>query len=333
MLEKPRRCVIVLGMHRSGTSALTGVLSLLGAYPGSTLMPSQADVNPKGFWEHTRIVEIHDRLLDTFGSAWDDSGQLPDRWWQTSSASDARSALRTLLRGEFDQSALWLVKDPRLCRLLPLWFDLFGELSVHPYFVICVRHPAEVARSLKRRDNISEPESCLLWLTNILEAEQTTRNYPRFFVTYDRFLTEWPRVAAEIEQAFCIRWPVSIDQAAPLVQTFLDPALRHYSGDIDLPSHPACHLAEDCYRLLTSMPAPAPALDAMYSQLTQLSALTTPWSRALAYVRKDVRQLRLQNTLLSQEVSRIKNSFSWKVTSPLRATFRVLNRYDKSRDH
>ena len=72
------RSIIVLGMHRSGTSALTGVLSYLGADPGPSLIPGIEGINPKGFWEHSEIVKVHNNLLTALGSSWDDERALPN---------------------------------------------------------------------------------------------------------------------------------------------------------------------------------------------------------------------------------------------------------------
>src|ERR1700722_9316263 len=68
--------LIVLGMHRSGTSALTGVLHHLGVALGERLMPTSPD-NPRGYWEHNDIVDVDHRLMATFGRTWDDIRSLP----------------------------------------------------------------------------------------------------------------------------------------------------------------------------------------------------------------------------------------------------------------
>src|SRR4051794_27736950 len=73
------QAVLVLGMHRSGTSAMAGALALCGFATGSDLMPAAAD-NPKGFWEHAGVVAIHERLLRALDRPWHDPRPLPDDW-------------------------------------------------------------------------------------------------------------------------------------------------------------------------------------------------------------------------------------------------------------
>ena len=164
MNDKANKAVIVLGMHRSGTSVLTGVLSMLGIDPGRRLMSAQADVNPRGFWEHSEIVELHDQMLETLGSSWDDVALLPELWWKKPEVVPFKSKLINIIRRDFEKSPLWLLKDPRLCRLLPLWLEILHELGSKPCFIICMRNPFEVGASLSKRDGIIVGEAYLLWL-------------------------------------------------------------------------------------------------------------------------------------------------------------------------
>ncbi len=321
-----QNALIVLGMHRSGTSALAGVLSLLGADPGTSLLPAQEGVNPKGFWEHAELVAIHDKLLDAFGSSWDDISPLPDHWWRGPTADSFRAMLLEVLHHEFDTASLWLAKDPRLCRLLPLWLDLLDELGCHPHFLISLRNPADVAHSLGRRDNLAEPESCMLWLTYMLEAERLTRDKPRIFVSYDRLLADWRQIIEQVGTGFSLRWPVPVGAAAPAIDAFLDPALRH-ADDIALSSHPACRMAEEAFQALMNQNTDTrPILDRLQHQMLELEELVAPWSKCLSLLRRQTVQCEAQNILLQAEVARVKATLSWKITGPLRATWNLLRR-------
>src|SRR5215469_9555194 len=83
-----RRAVFVLGMHRSGTSAVTRVLNLLGVELGTGLMAASPD-NERGYWEHLGIVQEHDQLLEALGSSWDDVRALPPDWTKNPAAVSA----------------------------------------------------------------------------------------------------------------------------------------------------------------------------------------------------------------------------------------------------
>ena len=135
-----RKAIVVLGMHRSGTSALCGALDLLGVNFGKHLMPAN-EANPKGYWEHPEIVALHDELLRSLGSRWDDDRPLPPDWVERDISLEIRSLLIRVLERDFAHASLLGLKDPRMCRLMPLWFPLFEKLGLKPYFVLVVRHP------------------------------------------------------------------------------------------------------------------------------------------------------------------------------------------------
>src|ERR1700731_3783206 len=119
-----RRAVVVLGMHQSGTSALCGALNLMGVDFGKRLMlPS--DANEKGHWEHEEIVRVHDGLLSSLGSSWDDAEPLPSDWLEWKITREVRSQLLWIAERDFAHSSLFGIKDPRMCRLIPLWLPIF----------------------------------------------------------------------------------------------------------------------------------------------------------------------------------------------------------------
>ena len=183
------RAILVLGMHRSGTSAVTGALRLAGVDLGTDLMRPAAD-NPKGFWEHAGVVAIHERLLESLERSWNDPRPLPEGWLDTPAALEAAAALETLLRQEFAGSPLWAVKDPRMCRLLPLWWPVLERLGVEPVALFVLRHPQEVASSLQVRNQWPQGLSRLLWVQHLLEAEESTRHVPRALLKYDALLQD-----------------------------------------------------------------------------------------------------------------------------------------------
>jgi len=329
----PNNAVLILGMHRSGTSALSGMAGLLGITPGDILLPAVEDVNPKGFWEHAEIVSIHNQLLEAFDSSWDDDRLLPEEWWHTPIAAHFRTMLLTVLRRDFGDQSIWLVKDPRLCRLLPLWLDIIDELNCLPLFLITLRNPAEVAHSLRVRDNLPEAQSCLLWLIHMLEAELLTRGRPRAFVAYNQLLNNWHETAATIEQTLSFNWPVPIEQAAPAIDSFLDPSLRHHSGDILLPDHPACFFAQKTYEILALSKPDLAKLDQIYLQVRNLQNLVAPWSEKMQkserenqYLRMDIASMKLEMTQLRMEITRIKSTLSWQITKPIRLLWNLLRR-------
>jgi hypothetical protein len=220
----PRTAFVVLGMHRSGTSAVAGSLQRLGVNFGPRLMPPTPD-NPRGFYEHIDIVNLHDRLLLAAGSSWDDTDPRPPDWLAGPHMARFRDDLRDILRRDFAAAPLWGLKDPRLCWLLPWWEPLWAELQTRPLFVIVLRDPRDVAASLARRDGFSPGKAYLLWLQHILAAERATRQAERVFVDFADFLIDWRQALAPAGELFGRPWPVSPASDGSLEERFVDGAL------------------------------------------------------------------------------------------------------------
>jgi len=276
--QKDRRAVLVVGMHRSGTSALTRTLSLRGAaLPRRILRP--APDNKAGFWEPREIVAIHDALLASAGSSWHDVDDLPRSWFVSNSAGLFRERLVAALREDFGRASLLVVKDPRICRLVPLWLAVLEEFGAEPLFVIPIRHPLEVAASLEQRNGFAAAKSLLLWLGHFLAVERDTRGFRRSFVAYHDLLSDWRGVVDRIGRDLHILWPrrsVAFDLE---IDYFLSKSHRHHCfGDERLPFQHAIgqglRTAFDwAMRAVNRQPSAPAELDAVSSAL---AAANTP---------------------------------------------------------
>ncbi len=157
-----------------------------------------------------------------------------------------RDELVAILERDFAESPLWGLKDPRMCRLMPLWLDIFKEVDCDPYFVHVVRNPVEVAESLRKRHGFSRRKSILLWMLHELEAEQWTRDYPRVFISFRQLLSNWPGTLEKISDVLQINFPVKISDIVDKVSDFLDLELKHHNRAEDLwaydPDTPQCVL-------------------------------------------------------------------------------------------
>jgi len=223
-----RKALVVLGMHRSGTSALTRVLSLLGGDLPRHLMPPMPGNNDGGFWESRPLADLHDQVLGEAGSSWDDISPLPRQWHLSPRAQGHVARFVRCLDEEFGESAFFVLKDPRICQLVPFWLQIFRQSCVTPYFVLTVRNPLEVAQSLRVRDGFLLSKSLMLWLRHVLEAEFATRGQPRSFVAYDELLRDWRRVAKKIRRELHLRWPRDSFRARREIEYYLSPSARHH---------------------------------------------------------------------------------------------------------
>jgi hypothetical protein len=151
--------VVVLGMHRSGTSAVSRVLNLLGADigPESDLL-TEYD-NPAGHWESKALVACNDRILASFGRSWDFPPWLPEGWEHSVRATRLLPEMAETF-GAVYEAGPWVWKDPRTCLTFPLWRRVLGPgVKV----VLVFRDPAAVVASLKRRDGIPSLYATGLW--------------------------------------------------------------------------------------------------------------------------------------------------------------------------
>lgn len=218
--------ILVFGMHRSGTSSLTRVLNLHGADLGTWLLEAAAD-NEAGFWENYHAVSLNERVLAALGSTWDDPRLLPDGWCFSQVVAPMRHQLKELIEREFEPSPLWAVKDPRLCRLFPLWQQAVIECNYVPKHLIAVRHPEEVVQSLIKRNGMSPASASLLWLRHLCGSIVEDDVSDRALVTYDQLLTDWRSCMARIAERLRIEWPVTSAACAEAVDAHLNPGLRH----------------------------------------------------------------------------------------------------------
>jgi hypothetical protein len=222
-----RLALVVLGMHRSGTSALAGILVKLGATPPRTLMRADRE-NPAGYWESDVIFPIHTRLLVALDSEWDSPAPLPADWWLGPTAARFEDELVDAVGREFGAASLFVLKDPRICRLLPLWTRVLGRVDARPGYVLLTRNPIEVADSLRARDRFSREASLLLWLRYLLEAELGTRGAPRTFLTFAGLLENWPEAVRRIAADLAVVWPRPPEACRAEVEAFLAGDLRHH---------------------------------------------------------------------------------------------------------
>jgi len=224
-----RVCILVLGMHRSGTSALTRLLNLHGVGLGRDLLPPAQD-NAGGFWENRAVVEVHDRLLAGLGRGWSDPRPLPEDWLDSAAAAIARQDIVALL-GEYASAPLFAIKDPRLCQFLPLWLPILRGQGIRPAIVFAVRHPLEVAESIHHRDSWPRELSYWLWSRSALDVLVSGHGIPRAVVSYERLLADWHLVLAAVAAQLQLVWPMTSDQAAAQVEAFLDPTQRHHQHE------------------------------------------------------------------------------------------------------
>ncbi len=221
---------IVLGMHRSGTSLCSHVLSLLGLDMADEASPHES--NPKGHWERWEIVQLHDRVFQLFGQDYYDPRHalpLPAGWWADPRVRLVRDEITQWMGERMKRSRRLGLKDPRISRLLPMWREILFDLGVQARFVACLRHPDAVAHSLRARDALDLAEGQFRWLTYTADLINGLGDAPAIVLPYDRWFSDFDAnlaVLAGLAPSANIGDPGLLSA----VRAAVDPALRHH-GD------------------------------------------------------------------------------------------------------
>src|ERR1700733_5407646 len=251
-----RRAILVLGMHRSGTSAFGGVINALGAAAPKTLM-SANEWNPRGDFESAALFTAHDKLLESAGSDWHDWRQIDPQWFHSREADENRQKIKAILIEEFDNEPLILIKDPRICRFVPFFLSILEEMKIAPVAILPVRNPLEVAYSLMRREVFALPKSILLWLRHTLEDQFNSRHLPRCFLSYEELLIDWRSHADRATEKTGVHWPINSARSDVAVSDFLASDLRHQKVSLEELNVQAevAPLARETYSILSEIVA------------------------------------------------------------------------------
>jgi hypothetical protein len=249
-----RTAILVLGMHRSGTSAMARIVNFLGAAMPRHLVPANK-WNPRGYWESAPLVNLHDQLLAALDSTWDDWRTPGKSWKESDAANRFAGKLRLVIDEEYANAPLFVLKDPRMCRTLPYWMSILEKSGIRSAPIIIVRNPLEVAESLKARDGMSFEKAMLLWLRHMLDAEHATRHLNRNIVTFDALLEDWKLLAVQTAGRLGLQWPRLPNDAAHDVRDYLDLELHnHRATQAELEAHTEVpHWVKTAYRALTQL--------------------------------------------------------------------------------
>ena len=228
-----RRAFVVVGMHRSGTSAMTRTLSLLGAALPKGLMPPVDANNESGFWEPQSVADLNDEILHALDSDWDDVFTFRPRRYLSNFDHFYLGRAVELLEAEFNGSEVIVLKDPRISVLTTFWDRALRAAGYSTHYIVMVRNPLEVAESLRMRDGFPREKSLLLWSSYMIAADRDTRDRERIFIGYDQLMSDWRSVRQRIEASNGFPFPRDTAAAANEIDRHLDHRLRHHEIEAD----------------------------------------------------------------------------------------------------
>jgi hypothetical protein len=236
-----KHVIVVLGMHRSGTSLCANLLHAMGVNMADD--PGASPNNRRGHWERPRINDLNDQVFASFGRAWSDASHalaLPPHWLDDPRTRSIRAALANWLTTQLVQAGPWGFKDPRTARLLPLWRQVLEDAGATARFIFCVRNPAQVARSLSARDQMAQAQAEYRWLVYNAQAVIDLGADPVCVIPYEHWFTQPAETTARLAG-----WVARPALPPDALATLIDPTLRH-----DAPAEPARPLAARLHRLI-----------------------------------------------------------------------------------
>jgi len=221
------RIIIVLGMHRSGTSVITRALQALGVSLGDHLIGGVEGDNDKGFWEDLDFHGMNERLLSKSGSAWDRLSKVDVQKFYGSEFASERIDAAAILKQKMYGVDVFAFKDPRTAVTLPFWQCVLEDMGIEPTYVVAVRNPMEIAASLSRRDGFDQVKSLQLWLKHTYSAVKHTEGLQRVIVRYEDVVDDPETQLSRIARALDLKMPSAGSEAMQTyTKEFLDPALH-----------------------------------------------------------------------------------------------------------
>ena len=225
--EPGKRIIIVLGMHRSGTSAIARGLKAIGVDLGEKLMPAVVGINDKGFWEDLDVYDLNNELLHFLGHEWHTLEPIKRSECERDDLVTLKQRAVELLREKIKVTNIFGLKEPRIARLLPFWKIVFNSLRADVGYIIAIRHPLSVADSLKKRDGFEIEKSSYLWLGHVVPSMLYSEGSPRLVVDYDLLITQPEKQLRRISEAFGLSLHASATGINEYLREFLTEDLRH----------------------------------------------------------------------------------------------------------
>lgn len=225
--------VIVAGMHRSGTSAMTRVLNLLGCALPEDLIGANIG-NEKGHWESIDLVQLNEDILSAAGTSWDDWTSVNNDWRSSRLRDDAVRKAGLLVERHCGLGPLFVMKDPRISKIADIWLDAFEKANVEPAFIIMLRSPVEVASSLERRDLMCPAYGQLLWLRYMLDAEYYSRGRKRLVCRFDSLIENWSASVESLRSGLDLFFPRNSALIHGEIDQFIDVQEYHHRSSPDL---------------------------------------------------------------------------------------------------
>jgi hypothetical protein len=214
--------ILILGMHRSGTSAVTRLVNMMGAYFGPEGSATEiTDDNPKGFWERTFVFKLNEAILRDKGSTWFELKNWVFRDIAAIPTQMSHDIRKTIM--DMDAFRPWVLKDPRMCLVLPAWAK-FLEV---PVAVLVYRDPIEIAHSLHKRDEMPLEYALTLWEYYTVGMLNASLRMPRVFIKHSDLMQRPVKTTEALYNALVAAGVRRLDMpSSQEIRAFIDPKLH-----------------------------------------------------------------------------------------------------------
>lgn len=322
-----KHIIAVLGMARSGTSAIASGLDALGVPFGDQLAPAKSLWNPKGFWEDTDIVyNVNRSVMYAIDYTWSEVNWQQAFSEQNNHLNRIKDYAVGILKSRFTGTDYFGFKDPRTAKIVPFWKSVFDQMSevdepLTDHYVIVLRNPLSSAYSYQRVTGCDLETGILLWLVmHLIPAICDTNGKHRLVVSYESMMKDPKTQLNRMKQFF--NFPLAQDEARLTSYTsqFLDKSLQHFDFTrADLETHSAVTVAplcKDVFDLLTRLANDTLSFDdvAFHTQWQQLMDCYRQVEPMYAYMD----EVGKQNRTLEKRLRSIRRSIPWKLTYPIR---------------
>ena len=218
--------VVVLGMHRSGTSALTKALEVFGIKLGKKLMPAQPE-NSKGYFEDLDLVAINESILEKMCNHWASLLPIEANDFISPLFSAEREKAQKMVKNKISEGVPFGLKDPRMCKTMPFWQELLKKESLRVGYILAVRNPDEVASSLERNRNIPKSYGVQLWASYSANAVRNLCGQKWISLAYRSLLEEPERELCRLANFLGLQLDLYREPAKDFFSEFLNKTLCH----------------------------------------------------------------------------------------------------------
>lgn len=232
-------------MHRSGSSALTHLLTSFGYYFGESDDGIGAGKeNQKGFWERKDVRSVNDQILYGMKCEWDCISQFNFSALSPLEFNEYVNKASTVIQGLEKVQSNWVMKEPRVCLTYPIWKSALDE---KPLIIYIHREPIEIANSLYHRNKLPINYGLDLWYRYSAFALNNINNHDVLFLSYSQLSLSPVETVSKIAQFLRLNSQEFVMPSNEQITSIIDPKLKHQKSSQPNQGLSECHIKLNSY--------------------------------------------------------------------------------------